>query len=109
MRLDFPGHGMPFLDQIVIRVGLADPRSNYLVPLARLALRLQHVSGLVMDRYSTLASEIVSRCRILASHSETPDNLTRTFLCDATQRRPCRYRAMDGTGWDAGARRCCGQ
>ena len=36
-----------------------------------------------MSRSAALAREAVSRCRLLASHSEESGHLTRTFLCDA--------------------------
>lgn len=36
-----------------------------------------------MDPYLELAGEVIARCRILASHSDEPDFLTRTFLSEA--------------------------
>ena len=45
---------------------------------AAFALRLQHLPGFVMT-----GAQIIERCRILAGMSETPDSITRTYLCPA--------------------------
>ena len=86
----------PFLDEIVIRVGIADRERPLPRAAAALAVRLQHVPGLVTLRDHARPSR-VSRCRLLATHTEEPGGTTRTFLSPPMRGVHAHLHGLDGT------------
>ena len=73
----------PFLDRVVIRFGVAGQGRELSRAAAALALRLQHLPGLVMT-----GAEIIARCQVLAGMSETPGAITRTLSVPCHARCP---------------------
>ena len=94
----------PFWMQMVIRFGVAEPGPQLSRAAAALAVRLQHVSGIVMDE--SCATKSIERCRQLAEYTEEPGFTTRTFLVRADARGSRGSARLDGAGRHERASRC---
>ena len=84
-----------FLDQSDRALWSGRARSQLSCTAAALAVRLQHLPGIVMADLVTKSS---SACRQIAKHTEEPGFITRTFLSEPMHACTPIVRTLDGPG-----------